>query len=58
MDQLDESDKKGNGHNTTINPFAPLFELDDEEDTKARQKPKKTPTILLSEGEDGDKNKG
>ena len=52
-------DPEGNGHcrNNNINNFAPLYESDDEEGTKHRTKPK-TLIMLLSEKDEGRKNKG
>ena len=56
MEQLEDSDGNGHGHNNSINHFSPLFESYDEEGTKHRTKPK-TPIIVLSEDEK-EKNKG
>ena len=57
MGQLDELDGNGHGRKTIINHFAPLFESGGEGYTKYRMK-LKTEIILLSEYEEGRKNKG
>ena len=57
MKQLDESYINEHGRKTNINHFAPIFESDNEEGTKHRTKPKTT-IVVLSEYEEGSKNKG
>ena len=55
--QLDDLDGNGHGRKTNINQFTPLFESDNEEGTAHRTKTK-NPIIVLSEDEEGIKNKG
>ena len=57
MEQLDKSDGNIYGRKTNINHFASLFESDNDEGTKNRMTPKTT-IILLSEDEEGRKEKG
>ena len=57
MYQLYESDGNRHRSKTNINHFVPLFESDNKEGTKYRTKPN-NPTIVLSEYEEGRRNKG
>ena len=57
MEKLDKSDGNGYQSKNNINNFSPLYESDDEEGTKNRNKTK-TPVIVLSEEEKGRINKG
>ena len=56
MDQLVESDRNLYGIKTNINHFGQIFELEDEEGNKHREKTK-IPIIILSENEEGRKTK-
>ena len=57
MEKLEESYGNGHGSKTNNNYFAPLFESDDKEFTKHRNKPK-TPIIVIRKEEEGRENKG